>query len=81
MWQHFIFVLHQLMGIFASCADHAYIPGISWKRYPQLPVPSGIVRYSPLNECSLQVPLILNQLYFGSQEYKKPRTQIKAWQL
>ena len=39
------------------------LPGISWKRYPQLTVPSGIDRDSPLNECTLQVPFIWNQLY------------------
>ena len=40
------------------------ILGISWRhRYPQLPVPSGIDRQSPLNECTLQVRFLWNQLY------------------
>ena len=30
------------------------------KRYPQIPMPSGIDRQSPLNECTLQVLFIRN---------------------
>ena len=40
-----------------------YLPGMSWKRYPRLPVTLGIDRKSPLNECTLQVPFIWNHLY------------------
>ena len=29
-----------------------YLFVFTWKRYPQLPVPSGIERYSSLNECT-----------------------------
>ena len=36
--------------------------GISWKRYPQLPVSTRIDRQSPLNECALKVHFIWNQL-------------------
>ena len=39
--------------------------GISWKRYLNYLCALGIDRYSPLNECSIQVPFIWNQLYLA----------------
>ena len=56
-----------------------FIPGISQKKYPQLPaVSSGIDRYSPLNEwCTLQVPFIWNQLYQRSYVFSQRNSQAK----